>query len=131
MRPGLLGNRCVTASRPQGRVLFPGTEARGRGKVGVARPNRRWARVGRCLASACTALALLQILGAIAVKYATIQPKEIAYHGKRFRVEAACSLGFHESPFQDGTWADCDATVEDLAFSLLVPEMVERYGFYE
>jgi hypothetical protein len=45
--------------------------------------------------------------------------------------------GYQESPFQDDTRTDSDARVENLdngkslEFSLLVPYMIERYGFYE
>ena len=41
------------------------------------------------------------------------------------------------SPFDDGTKTSCEATVENLengkklTYSLLVPQMIERYGFYE
>ena len=79
----------------------------------------------------------LHLVGAIAVKHATTKPVEIAYHGKKFRVGAACYRGFQRSPFEDGTKAHCDVTVTNLAsgkelvYSLLVPHMVERYGFYE
>jgi hypothetical protein len=41
------------------------------------------------------------------------------------------------SPFRDGTRTNCDVQLENLdngkklAYSLLVPHMIERYGFYE
>ncbi len=62
---------------------------------------------------------------------------EIRYHGRRFRLRVQCFFGYQDSPFKDGTRANCDATVENLdngkklGYSLLVPHMVERYGFYE
>jgi hypothetical protein len=79
----------------------------------------------------------LLIVGAVAAKHAAQGPKEIAYHGRRFKVRAVLSKGFVKSPFEDGTRTNCEATVENLAngrkltYSLLVPQMVERYGFYE
>jgi hypothetical protein len=59
------------------------------------------------------------------------------YHGRRFKVTVRYSRGFQLSPFQDDTKTNADATVENLdngknlEFSLLVPQMIERYGFYE
>ena len=79
----------------------------------------------------------LHVLGALAVRHASLKPLEVRYHGRRYRIRAACSRGFQDSPFRDGTRANCDATVENLGngkrltYSLLVPFMVERYGFYE
>ena len=79
----------------------------------------------------------LHLLGAVAVKHAFGKSAEIAYHGKKFRVRAICWRGFQHSPFKDGTKTNCDVTVENLSngkkigYSLLVPYMIERYGFYE
>ena len=79
----------------------------------------------------------LHIIGAAAVKHGAAKPVEILYHGKKFRVSATCYRGFQESPFEDGTKANCNvkvanvATGKELGYSLLVPYMVERYGFYE
>jgi hypothetical protein len=79
----------------------------------------------------------LQLLGAVAAKHANSKPVVILYHGKRFRLHAQCSFGYQESPFKDGTKTNCDVTVENLGtgkkigYSLLVPFMIERYGFYE
>lgn len=79
----------------------------------------------------------LLILGAIAQKHAVEQPLEILYHGKRFRLQAQVFRGFVQSPFNDGTKANCEASVlnvdsgKRVAYSLLVPHMIERYGFYE
>jgi hypothetical protein len=79
----------------------------------------------------------LQLLGAVAEKHANIDPLVVLYHGKRFRVRAILWKGFQKSPFKDGTETNCDVTVENLGngkkigYSLLVPLMIERYGFYE
>ncbi len=79
----------------------------------------------------------LLVLGAVAAKEAAEGPKEVTYQGRRFKVRAVVAKGFVKSPFEDGTRTNCEATVENLAngrkltYSLLVPQMVERYGFYE
>jgi hypothetical protein len=79
----------------------------------------------------------LHILGALAVKHATTKPFEIAYHGRKLRIKGILSRGFQDSPFKDGTKTNAIATVENLTngkkltYSLLVPFMIERYGFYE
>ena len=62
---------------------------------------------------------------------------EFRYHGRRFRVTCIYSRGFQDSPFGDGTKANAEAIVRNLdagkeiRYSLLVPLMIERYGFYE
>ena len=59
------------------------------------------------------------------------------YHGRTFAVQMYHSRGYQLSPFQDGTKASAEARVinkdtgKELRYSLLVPDMVERYGFYE
>jgi hypothetical protein len=59
------------------------------------------------------------------------------YHGRRFRVELQYSRGFQPSPFRDGTRTNVEAVVhnqdsgKEIRYSLLVPEMARRYGFYE
>ncbi|MBN9523251.1 hypothetical protein J0H58_32845 [bacterium] len=59
------------------------------------------------------------------------------YHGRRFRVTIGVSRGYQLSPFRDGTKTNADATVTNaatgkrLSYSLLVPDMAERYGFWE
>lgn len=79
----------------------------------------------------------LLVLGAVAAKYAVGEPKEIRYHGRLFKVKATRHTASVKSPFEDGTRTNCEATVENLGngrkltYSLLVPQMVERYGFYE
>ncbi len=67
----------------------------------------------------------------------TFHPRTIRYHGKRFRVAVTIYRGSQVSPFRDKTATYKDATVENLEtgkfleYSLLVPQMIERYGFYE
>ncbi|MEQ8766854.1 MAG: hypothetical protein RL885_23270 [Planctomycetota bacterium] len=62
---------------------------------------------------------------------------EIRYRGMRFTVEAAMFRGFQLSPFRDGTKTNLDVKIDNLdngkslELSMLVPEMIERYGFYE
>ncbi len=87
----------------------------------------------------------LHLVGAIGLRHYTEQSKsgrkltatEFLYHGKRFRVQVECSRGKQGSPFEDGTASGCNATVENLGngkkltYGLLVPHMIERYGFYE
>jgi len=79
----------------------------------------------------------LHIVGALAVKNAQKDPFEFLYHGKRFKATAQCFKGTIDSPFDDGTKTNCAANVwnvatgKTVAFSLLVPYMIERYGFYE
>jgi hypothetical protein len=61
----------------------------------------------------------------------------IIYHGRRFSVTVYVSKGFQWSPFLDGTKTNVEADVmnvdtgKKLRYSLLVPDMIERYGFYE
>jgi hypothetical protein len=63
--------------------------------------------------------------------------EEFLYRGRRFEVELFSFRGSQESPFRDGTKTSSDATVHNLdnrkmlTYSLLVPHMIERYGFYE
>ena len=79
----------------------------------------------------------LHILGNLALKHAVDKAADITYHGRTFRLRAKLFRGYASAPFEDGTKTNCEATVENLAtgkkvsFSLLVPHMVERYGFYE
>lgn len=62
---------------------------------------------------------------------------EVVYRGLRFDVETTAFKGSQYSPFHDGTRTNLDVTIRNLdddlslGFSLLVPLMVERYGFYE
>jgi hypothetical protein len=76
----------------------------------------------------------LLTLAAIGVK---VGDDEFRYHGRRFRVRLIYSRGFQPSPFRDGTKTNVQAVVwnldngKEVRFSLLVPEMARRYGFYE
>jgi hypothetical protein len=62
---------------------------------------------------------------------------EFRYHGRRFQVSIVTYRGHQESPFRDGTTTSKEATLKNLdngkslTYSLLVPQMIERYGFYE
>jgi hypothetical protein len=79
----------------------------------------------------------LLVLGAVAARDAVREPKEVTYQGRRFRIRAKRFNATVTSPFEDGTETNCEATVENvdtgkkLTYSLLVPQMIERYGFYE
>jgi hypothetical protein len=79
----------------------------------------------------------LHVLGKIAARDASQKEKELLYHGRRYKVKAMLARGFQDSPFDDGTKTNCNATVwnldngKKLTYSLLVPDMIERYGFYE
>ncbi len=62
---------------------------------------------------------------------------EFVYQGRRFKVSMVVTKGTQLSPFRDGTDSGSNATVENLdtgkklEYALLVPYMIERYGFYE
>lgn len=62
---------------------------------------------------------------------------EFVYQGRRFKVGMVVTKGTQLSPFRDGTDSGSNATVENLEtgkkleYALLVPYMIERYGFYE
>ncbi len=79
----------------------------------------------------------LLVLGAVARRDAVEKPKEVTYRGRQFRIQATITQVSVKSPFEDDTTTNCVATVENLAtrkkltYSLLVPVMIERYGFYE
>jgi hypothetical protein len=79
----------------------------------------------------------LHVAGALAIKHAQKDPYEFLYHGKHFKVTGQTFKGTVDSPFNDGTKTNCAANVwnvktgKTVGFSLLVPYMVERYGFYE
>ena len=78
----------------------------------------------------------LLVLAGIGAKFGK---GEFRYHGRRFKVTGMdwASAGMQHSPFHDGTKTNQDATLHNLDtgkkidFSLLVPHMIERYGFYE
>lgn len=80
----------------------------------------------------------LRLVGAIALKHGINKgTKEFTYHGRKYKVKIDCFRGYQDSPFEDGTKANCNATLWNLTngkrlfYSLLVPEMIVRYGFYE
>lgn len=62
---------------------------------------------------------------------------EFVYHGRRYRVETIRTKGTQPSPFNDGTESGDNVKVENLdtgaklEYALLVPYMIDRYGFYE
>jgi hypothetical protein len=59
------------------------------------------------------------------------------FHGRRFRLVYTAFKGDQDSPFLDDTRTNKDVILANLEtgkmlkYSLLVPEMIERYGFYE
>jgi hypothetical protein len=75
----------------------------------------------------------LLLLGAIAAK----EKGEFTYRGVRLRAERIYFKGYQDTPFEDGTKTSSDIiltnvdTGKKLRYSLLVPDMIERYGFYE
>jgi hypothetical protein len=81
----------------------------------------------------------LRILGGIGFKLKAVAKKSepFLYHGRRFQVSMMVSRGSQPSPFEDGTKSGANATLynldngKSLQYALLVPEMIERYGFYE
>jgi hypothetical protein len=63
---------------------------------------------------------------------------EFEYNGRRFQIQLHGPYGGSQpSPFYDGTYASWDVTAwnldngKKLWWSPLVPDMIERYGFYE
>jgi hypothetical protein len=62
---------------------------------------------------------------------------ELLYHGRRYLVIRAQTHGGQASPFDDGTSGDLNIVVANLdsgkkiSYSVLLPYMIERYGFYE
>src|SRR5262249_12743796 len=63
--------------------------------------------------------------------------KPLLYHGRTFQVKGHASRGHQPSPFDDDTESGANVVVKNLSngkevgYGLLVPFMVERYGFYE
>jgi hypothetical protein len=59
------------------------------------------------------------------------------YNGKKFKITITQAKFFIESPFADGTKTNTDVKLHNLdngkklQYSLMVPLMMERYGFYE
>jgi hypothetical protein len=87
----------------------------------------------------------LRVVAAIGLKRLTIAQKAkkalgaepFTYQGRKFTVSFQFYRGDQPSPFNDGTKTDTDVTLTNvdsgkvLNYSLLVPDMIERYGFYE
>lgn len=79
----------------------------------------------------------LMLLGYYAKKMAYKNPVDVNFQGQNFRVKSKQWKGYQHSPFQDGTKTFVDVTITNLnskktlEYSLLVPHMIERYGFYE
>ncbi len=81
----------------------------------------------------------LHVLGAIGLLQELRKEagRPFVYHGRRFKVEATTTRGLQPSPFDDGTKSGSNATVfnldngKKLGYALLVPHLIERYGFYE
>ena len=81
----------------------------------------------------------LRVLAAIGMRQEAdkIAGTPFLYHGRKFTVKVSVTRGYQLSPFKDGTKTNADAAVTNVEtgkvveFSLLVPDMIERYGFYE
>jgi hypothetical protein len=81
----------------------------------------------------------LHALGAVAVwrHWKRKEGEPFVYRGRRFETAARVTKGSQPSPFLDGTESGTDVTVtncdtgEKITYGLLVPFMIERYGFYE
>jgi hypothetical protein len=79
----------------------------------------------------------LHIVGAIADKHSKDEPYEFLYHGRKYKVSAIRFRGFVESPFEDGTKTNVAVNITNakngktISTSLIVPHLIERYGFYE
>lgn len=75
----------------------------------------------------------LLLLAAIAEK----GNKEIVYHGQGFKLKFVAFRGVVLSPFEDGTKTNKEVEITNVKtgktvkYSVLVPVMMERYGFYE
>ena len=66
-----------------------------------------------------------------------LSTQPFTYHGRKFKISLEFFRGDQLSPFRDGTKTATDVTLTNvdsgkvLKYSLLVPDMIERYGFYE
>jgi hypothetical protein len=76
----------------------------------------------------------LRALGEISSK---VGGKEFRYQGRRFKGTVRSSQWHQASPFRDGTITNGLAIIDNLdnekriEYSLLMPDLIERYGFYE
>ena len=79
----------------------------------------------------------LRILGTYAQEKATKEPIEFVYRGHRFQARAEIAKAHIESPFEDGLSTNVSVTLwnldngKSLTYSMMVPHLIERYGFYE
>ena len=79
----------------------------------------------------------LLVIGYYAQKQAIGKSVRLRHGEVEMLVKVVRYRGFQESPFEDGTKTNIDVTIkrlsdgEVLEYSLLVPHMIERYGFYE
>ena len=83
----------------------------------------------------------LHIVGAITHKHAKAgddkEGFDFKYHGRRYNTKYIAFRGIAHSPFYDGTKTNTEVTLTNLdakaklKYSMLVPHMIERYGFYE
>ena len=80
----------------------------------------------------------LRVLAAVGMKRAGEKATgPFTYHGRRFTVEVEVTRGYQLSPFRDGTKTNTYVTLANadtgrrVGYSLLVPDMAERYGFWE
>ena len=68
---------------------------------------------------------------------ATKEPIEFVYHGRRFQARAEVAKAKIESPFRDELSTNVSVTLwnldngKSLTYSVMVPHLIERYGFYE
>jgi hypothetical protein len=76
----------------------------------------------------------LRALGAAAEQ---AKSQEFRYHGRRFKATVRVSRWYQPSPFRDGTQTNALVIADNLdadkrlEYSLLMPDLIERYGFYE
>ncbi len=79
----------------------------------------------------------LLVIGYYAARHASTKPIAVSYGKEVFQVQSSLSRGFQDSPFEDGTKTNATILITNLRtgqklnYSLLVPHMIERYGFYE
>jgi len=81
----------------------------------------------------------MHALGAVAMwQYAkNTSGTEVVYRGRRFKTKAVRTRGTQPSPFLDGIESGDNVTIENVdtgkkvEHALLVPHLIERYGFYE
>ena len=85
-----------------------------------------------------TELALpLRILGTYVQEKATKEPIEFVYRGHRFQARAEVAKAHIQSPFEEDLSTNVSVTLwnldngKSLTYSMMVPHLIERYGFYE